>query len=76
MQFQLACTKRQWCDWVSYDPRFPARMQLVIKRVARDQSMIDWIEDDVCNFLGELDTKIDTLRTQYDLAEVLKEIAA
>ena len=28
MQWQLSCTDRQWCDYVSYDPRLPPRMQL------------------------------------------------
>ena len=31
--WQLACTRREWCDFVSYDPRLPEHLQLFIKRV-------------------------------------------
>ncbi|MEG2268434.1 MAG: YqaJ viral recombinase family protein, partial [Acinetobacter sp.] len=26
--WQLACTRREWCDFVSYDPRLPEHLQL------------------------------------------------
>jgi putative phage-type endonuclease len=41
MQAQMACTNTQWCDFVSYDPRMPERSQLLIVRVARDDSFIN-----------------------------------
>ena len=28
MLWQMACTGRQWCDFVSYDPRMPEDMQI------------------------------------------------
>ena len=31
--WQLACTRREWCDFVSYDPRLPEHLQLFITRV-------------------------------------------
>ena len=34
IQFQLACTGRKYCDFVSYDPRMPENMRLFIKRRA------------------------------------------
>jgi len=40
MQFQMACTGRQWCDYVVFDPRMPAKAQMFIKRVARDEAFI------------------------------------
>ena len=40
MQWQMACTGRQWVDFVSFDPRMPADMQLFIKRVVRDDKAI------------------------------------
>src|SRR5690606_22234449 len=30
VMWQLACTGRQWCDWVSYDNRVPAAMRLFV----------------------------------------------
>lgn len=33
MQWQLICTGRQWCDWVSFDPRLLIELQMHIRRV-------------------------------------------
>lgn len=32
MTWQLLCTQRKWCDFVSFDPRFPEELQLYITR--------------------------------------------
>ena len=55
MMWQMACTGRAWCDFVSFDPRMPEDMQLFIKRVPRDNEMIASLEAEVVKFLGELD---------------------
>jgi hypothetical protein len=39
MQWQMACTERLWCDYVSYHPDFPAHRQLYVKRVEADKAM-------------------------------------
>lgn len=65
MQWQLACSGRQWCDWVSYDPRLPASMRLFVQRVKRDDAMIAGLERDVTDFLAELDGKVAALTKQY-----------
>jgi len=62
MQWQMACTGREWCDFVSFDPRMPEDMQLFIKRVQRDPKMIADLEEEVPNFLKELDEKIVQLK--------------
>ncbi len=41
LQHQLLCAERDWVDIVSYDPRFPAGMQLAIHRVERDNGMLE-----------------------------------
>jgi putative phage-type endonuclease len=61
MQFQLACTGRKWCDFVSFDNRLPTELQMFVKRVPRDDVYIRLIEDEIVKFLGELDTKINQL---------------
>ena len=33
MQWQMACTGRKWCDFVSFDPRMPENLQLFVKRI-------------------------------------------
>jgi len=61
MQWQMACTGRQWCDFISFDPRMPEHMQLYIDRVERDQKMIDNLEAEVAKFLSEIENKIERL---------------
>ena len=65
MQFQMACAGRSWCDFVSYDPRLPAEMQLFIKRVDRDSGMISDIGDAVSEFLSEVNETVAALRARY-----------
>ena len=61
MQWQLACTKRKWCDFVSFDPRMPPETQLFIQRVERDKERIKELEEMVVEFLTEMNEKIDRL---------------
>ncbi len=65
MQWQLACTGRKWCDFVSYDPRLPEAMRLFIKRVARDDKAIAELEMSVAEFLMELEAKLAELTALY-----------
>jgi putative phage-type endonuclease len=51
MQWQMACADRQWCDFVSFDPRMPENLQLWIKRVPRDDKLIAELEAGVGAFL-------------------------
>ena len=62
MQWQMACTGRKWCDFVSFDPRMPEGMQIFIKRVDRDNVAIAELEREVVNFINELDSKIIQLK--------------
>jgi len=57
MQFQMACTGRKWCDFISFDPRFPEHLTTFIARVTRDDALIGEIEHEVLQFLQELDEK-------------------
>jgi putative phage-type endonuclease len=61
MQWQMACTGRQWCDFVSFDPRLPTELQLFVKRVARNNELIADLEMEVILFLAELENKIKKL---------------
>lgn len=65
MAWQMACAGRDWCDFVSYDPRLPERMRLWVKRVERDVSLILSIEREVVAFLGELDAKLAQLAEMF-----------
>lgn len=70
MQWQMACTGRKWCDFVSYDPRAPEELRLFVHRVERDDLYISTVEEMVNTFLGEVDHLVDRLRNK--LAEKTK----
>ena len=55
MQWQMACTGRKWCDFVSFDPRLPEHLQLCVIRVPRDEDLISECEYKVQQFLSEVD---------------------
>jgi putative phage-type endonuclease len=57
VQWQLACTQRKWCDWMSYDPRLPTNLRVVIRRIERDDAMIAKLEKEATEFLAELAEK-------------------
>ena len=58
MYWQMACTGRQWCDFVSYDNRLPKGLDVYIERVPRDNEHIAWLETEVEQFLSELDKRL------------------
>jgi|SRR5579864_4154245 len=65
MQWQMACTGRAWCDYVSFDPRLPSSMQLHVRRVQRDVSHILDLESEVATFLDEIAAKVAKLASLY-----------
>jgi putative phage-type endonuclease len=65
MQWQMECTRRQWCDFVSFDPRLPLRMQLFVQRFKRDDRLISDIKMEVNKFLAELDLRMQILNEKY-----------
>jgi putative phage-type endonuclease len=69
MQWQMRCCDRAWCDFVSFDPRLPDRMQLFVQRVARDDKLLAEIEHEVLQFLREVDAKVAALTAKYGEAE-------
>lgn len=69
MQWQMACTERQWCDFVSYDPRLPLHLEMHVSRVARDNDMIAEIVSEVRTFRAEMEAML------ADLNAIKKEAA-
>jgi hypothetical protein len=55
-------TGRQWCDFVSYDPRMPAELQLHVQRINRDPAYVADLERRVTEFLAEVGTQVEALR--------------
>lgn len=66
MYWQMACTKRRWCDFVSFDPRMPAELQMRVRRFVWDDKIITMLEHDAKTFLAELDAKEVALRIQME----------
>jgi hypothetical protein len=66
MLWQMACTGRQYCDFVSFDPRLPEAMRLFVQRVPRDDAAIAELEREVTAFLAEVDDMVAQLRARYE----------
>ena len=65
MQWQMLCTGREWCDFVSYDPRMPEEMQLFVQRhMFSNDTALDMIRE-VEAFLSELDEMVSNLKEKY-----------
>ncbi len=62
MQWQMACCGRDWCDFVSFDPRMPENLNIWIRRVDRDDGKIAELEAMVGEFLNELRDKVEALQ--------------
>ena len=65
IQWQMACTGRKWCDFVSYDPRLPEHLRMFVKRIPRDDKRIAELEAEVQKFLVELDEKLKKLENLH-----------
>lgn len=66
MHWQMACTGRKWCDFVSYDPRLPDNLSIFIRRLERDDEAILEIESEVQKFLAELEKTISDLMAKAE----------
>lgn len=70
----LCCAGREWCDFVSYDPRLPERFRLFTKRFYRHEGRIREIEMKVERFLGEVDEVLARLEcSASDLTGILRK---
>lgn len=65
MHWQMACTERDWCDFVSFDPRLPDEMQMHVRRVERDAGLLAEIEAEVTKFLDEVAATVAQLEATY-----------
>lgn len=56
-------TERQWWDFVSFNPSFPANARLIVRRIERDQAYIDRLAEAVESFTGEVQSMVELIRT-------------
>lgn len=66
MAWQMACCNRQWCEFVSFDPRVPEGLQYFQIRYERDDRYIEMIESEVKIFLEELESRYQELKAIMD----------
>lgn len=62
MLAQMACSGRDWCDFVSFDDRLPEPLQYVKVRFLRDEHKIKLMEEEVESFLFELAEKVQQMQ--------------
>lgn len=62
IQWQLACTGRAWCHYISHDARLPENMRTVKILVLRDDKRIAELETAVKAFLVEVDDLVSKLK--------------
>lgn len=65
IQFQMACTGRDWCDLAYFNPDLPEEMQLKVLRIERDAAAIEEMESEIVAFLAEVDSTVAELRARY-----------
>lgn len=59
MQWQMACCEREWCDFVSYHPDFPAPRDMLVQREKRDEEVIALIREAIEDAEAELAAVMD-----------------
>jgi putative phage-type endonuclease len=63
-QAQLSCSGREWNDYVGYNPNFPEKSQLFVKRVYRDGEFIMFMEAEIKQFLNEVETEVNLMENK------------
>lgn len=66
MAWQMACTGRELCHFVSYDPRSPQGLDYFHVIYERDDNYIEELEKEVKQFLIEVDDKFKQLQNKLD----------
>jgi len=61
INWQLACTGRQWCDFMSYRHDLPVHLRALIIRVQRDEKKIAELEQQAALFDSEVAELINQL---------------
>jgi putative phage-type endonuclease len=65
MHWQMACTGREWCDFVSFCPSLPPEMQMSRQRVERNSDLVLEISMAVESFVADIDALCSKLSTDY-----------
>lgn len=55
MQGNLWINGREWCDFVSFDPRIKGKNKIYIRRIERDEQFIPGLEMSILSFIEKLE---------------------
>ena len=61
VQGQMWVLNKEWCDFVSFDPRMPETHRMVIIRVARDEEKIESLAERVGIFCERLQEMLESI---------------
>lgn len=77
VQGTLWVTGRAWWDFISFDPRMPAHLQLYVERIPRDEDYIATLAAEVTKFLAEVDAMVRRLGVPLEdqLRDSIKAVA-
>jgi hypothetical protein len=64
IQGQMWLTGREWADFVSFDPRMPADLQLYVQRIKGDPEFQSRLEREIIAFSAEADDIVARLRAK------------
>lgn len=76
MLWEMVCAGRDWCDYISYDPRLPPEMRLHIRRVPFVPVDAAGLTQDVLGFLTEVEGLMDRLQARYPLQSLSGRLQA
>ena len=62
VQGQMWIAGREWCDFVSYDPRMPEKLQMFVQRIPRDDQYIKALAFEIERFLEEVTAEVTALQ--------------
>ncbi|QSM00622.1 YqaJ viral recombinase family protein [Oceanospirillum phage vB_OliS_GJ44] len=64
IQGNLLVNGRQWCDFISFDPRIDGEHRLYVQRIERDEKYIANLEKKLNNFSSKMQ---ETLKTSFGI---------
>jgi putative phage-type endonuclease len=65
MYWTMMCCEREWCDFVSYDPRMiDPKLGLFIARLPYDESIAEALQSEVVKFNAEVEATIARLKAR------------
>lgn len=71
----LWVTGADYCDFLSFDPRFPTELQTFYVRVTRQAVDIDGYAVKALTFLAEVEAELQAVRTMSNPSAVLRQVA-